>query len=144
MILRLILILCFLKLLLNANSNIDYYNILFYLIVYLSIREYIFYLKNKKENNPDKIVEGFFNYSLFNDMLDKFDQSKIVEMLVLLLSFIAFVQWVYKLYDNFFTTSDFSANLQDVRKTMDEVNIKGIQKQFTDSKSLRDSNQLQP
>ena len=49
MILRLILILCFLKLLLNANSNIDYYNILFYLIVYLSIRNIYFILKIKKK-----------------------------------------------------------------------------------------------
>ena len=69
-------------------------------------------------------------------MLDKFDQSKIDEMLVLLLSFIAFVQWVYKLYDNFFTTSDFSANLQDVRKTMRDVDIQKLQNQFTDSKTL--------
>ena len=142
MILRLILILCFLRLLLIAESNIDYYNILFYLIVYLSIREYIFYLKNKKENNPDKIVEGFFNYSLFNDMLDKFDASKVDEILVLLLSAIAGVEWVYKLFNSFFTGDDFTKNIQGVRQNVKDINISDIQKQFRDSESLKARNPL--
>ena len=114
MILRLILILCFLNLLINAKSNVDYYQIIFYLIIYLSIREFIFYLKDNKKNNRNQIIEGFFNYSKITDMLDNFDKSNIDDILVILLSSIAFFRGIYNFYETFLT-SDVETGLKGLQ-----------------------------
>jgi len=54
MIFRLLLILSFLRLLMNAKQNIDYYQIIFYLILYISLREYLLYLQNGKKLQKKK------------------------------------------------------------------------------------------
>tara|TARA_B100001094_G_scaffold328483_2_gene388993 strand:+ start:132 stop:572 length:441 start_codon:yes stop_codon:yes gene_type:complete len=122
MILRLILILCFLRLLLIAESNIDYYNILFYLIIYLSIREYIFYLKNKKVNNPDKIVEGLDDDSGPNvflekikSWLDSFDQGYIDEFLIIFMSGQGILTWSYGLIQQYSSSGDITSSVKQIR-----------------------------
>ena len=130
MIFRLLLIVCFLRLLMNAKANVDYYYILSYLIIYISIREFIYYLKNVniKKNKEGELVEGFDYKEYVESWKETFDDSIIDDVLPFLI-----VIWsvVNTLWDKY--------NEMDIStlEPKDMLALKGLKGQMYDNEIMR-------
>ena len=103
MIFRLLLIVCFLRLLMNAKANVDYYYILSYLIIYISIREFIYYLKNVKieKNKGGELVEGFDYKEYIESWSNMFDETIIDEVLPFIIVIWQVIGWMWNNYTTF-------------------------------------------